>query len=286
MTPGRLPRLNHFKTIQKRKVLFNKFIELRRAIYIILGTFDELINRKNDFVVLYYHSINNDGWRFSVKPKEFKKQMRYMLKHYSNVDLEEVVTYLTKNNHNSKSSFLVTFDDGYKNLLEVAPYLMKLGVKPTLFVISDREKLVRKSIGTKRPLLSDDDLKKLMSLGWNIESHGKTHRRLTELTKDCLAEEIKESKMDLERISGKNVVGFSYPHGKYSDVIIDAVKSAGYKIAFSTDDIPFGSKANKYAVPRVGVDGTHTFAEFKYLALPSVLAFRKLVKSTFLGRYL
>lgn len=260
--------------------------KLRGAIYITLGIFDRALNRKNSFVILCYHSIDDDGWCFSTGFKEFKKQMRYMLKNYSPVGLRDVVNYLKKGKSKEKPCFLLTFDDGYKNLLEVALYLTKLGIKPTLFVISDRKNLVRKSIATKRTMLSNDDLKKLSDLGWDIESHGKTHQTLTGISKNELLNEILDSKKDLEKILDKKVTAFSYPHGKYPEDVIDCLKTSGYGVAFSTKDIRFSREVNRFEIPRIGVDGTHSFAEFKYIASPSVLAFRRLVKSTFLGRYL
>lgn len=269
----------------KTKII-NQFTKLRRAIYIVLGRFDEIVNRKNGFVVLAYHSIDDSGWRFSVSPKEFKKQIEFMTKHYSHLELKDFLECIENGEPKKRPCFMVTLDDGYKNVKSTVSYLKNRGINPILFAISDRNKPDRQSIATKRALLSDTDLRKLSDLGWEIGSHGKTHTVVTSLDENNLKKELVNSKNDLETIIGKKITAFSYPHGKYSKEVKNEVRKAGYKIAFSADDLEIGGRVDRYAIPRVGVDNTHSFSEFKYLASPSVLAFRKLVKSTFIGRYL
>lgn len=76
--------------------------------------------------------------------------------------------------------------------------------------------------------------------GFEIASHSMTHPYLTDLPSDSLWWEIKESKIMLESIFNKAVVGFCYPFNMYNDTIKDMVRSAGYLWARSgaeTDDV-------------------------------------------------
>ncbi|MFC1722362.1 hypothetical protein ACFL0C_01795, partial [Patescibacteria group bacterium] len=47
---------------------------------------------------------------------------------------------------------------------------------------------------------------------------------------------------------------------------------------FSMDDNLKVSQQNKYVLPRVGVDSSHSFEDFQASITPPVILFRKLVK--------
>ena len=268
------------------QAVLNMLIRLRRAIYITLGTYDRLTGRRNDFVILGYHSISDDGWCFSTRVEDFKKQINYMVKHYASGNLSNLIAFINNEKKINEPTFIITFDDGYKNNLEVVDFLKKLKILPVLFAVSDRDVYVNKVEISNRKMLLDSDLKILVRNGWDVGSHSKTHKLLTKLSGNKLIKEISESKKVLEKITGKKVVAFSYPHGKYSDKAKVSIKNLGYKAAFSMDDLLLSSKTDTYAIPRVGVNGTHTFEEFKHIASPSVLAFRRLIKESSFGKFL
>jgi peptidoglycan/xylan/chitin deacetylase (PgdA/CDA1 family) len=258
--------------------------KIRRGIYITLGFFDQYLNRKNKINIFCYHSVSNNKWRFSIKPKDFKKQIDYITKHYEYCPLEDI--FKVAQDKSKLSYYSITFDDGYNDLLNIVPYLKNLEIKPTLFMLSDKLHIVKESLDSDLPLLSNKNLKKLIAAGWSIQSHGQTHAILTELTTNHLENEIFESKEVIEHMVGKKVTSFSYPCGKYNNKVINFIKKSGYKYAFSMDDGFINKTTDKYSIPRIGVDASHSFSEFKYLGSPSVILFRKLIKSTFIGNYL
>lgn len=126
-----------------------------------------------------------------------------------------------------KRSIVCTFDDGYTGLLENAlPIMNKYGFTATVYVCTDylghyndwnfKDK-------TRRLHMSIDELAKLQKNGWEIGSHGVTHRSLLRLNDDEIATELGESKKILEDQFGE-VTSYAYPYGDYSDYIMKQVK--------------------------------------------------------------
>ena len=82
-----------------------------------------------------------------------------------------------------------------------------------------------------------EDLKKMLDLGFEIGSHTKTHARFIDISKEqnIMTEEIKGSKIDLERKLNISCKYISWPFGKISDIneqSIRYVKSCNYRACF------------------------------------------------------
>jgi hypothetical protein len=77
----------------------------------------------------------------------------------------------------------------------------------------------------------------------------------------------------------------AYPKGRYTKEILHETQKAGYAMGFSMDDDMISHKTNLFKVPRIGVDRTHTFEEFKTLFTTRSIAFRKVIKNSPLKRW-
>lgn len=249
----------------------------RFTVYTLLGTFDRALKRENNLVIYCYHNLTNNPWLFHVSPSTFKKQMAYLSSIGNFVSLKDIELYLQGKKQLPQKAFAITFDDGYRGVKTALPVVKKLGIKPSVFVLPHVSKVDRTEIANHSELLSAKEIHQLEKSGWEIGYHGLTHKKLTRLTKAQMQKEVSRPK-------GLNY--FAYPHGKYNAEIETEVQKQNYKLAFSMNDQLLTMNSDRFAIPRVGVMGDHTDAEFKYLASPSVLAFRKLVKSTMLRKYL
>ena len=134
--------------------------------------------------------------------------------------------------------------------------------------------------------ISPDDKKLSISMTWdelremqqnNIEigSHTVSHPILSMLNEEQLGFEIGESKKIIENQLQESVDTIAYPVGQfesYSNNVINATKSAGYKIGFSYIDAMNNLKMlNRYSVPRLHVDMDSPLSLFKSkLCLPEV----------------
>ena len=149
-------------------------------------------------------------------------------------------------NVQTSPKIVITFDDGCESdLLIAAPLLKDHHFNATFYIVSD-------FIG-RRGYLSPYQLKELSNLGFEIGSHSKTHRYLTDLNIKDLFFEVKESKDQLEQILGKTITHFSCPGGRYNPLVIQAVKEAGYQ-TMATSQIGVNCiKSNRFSLSRVSI---------------------------------
>ena len=66
-----------------------------------------------------------------------------------------------------------------------------------------------------------------------IGSHCVTHPNLTQIGEKKTKEELGKSKMDLEKITGREVNILAFPYSAYNQKIVEWAKQAGYKHMFS-----------------------------------------------------
>jgi peptidoglycan/xylan/chitin deacetylase (PgdA/CDA1 family) len=196
-------------------------------------------------LILAYHRVNpevRDG--LSVSPAMLRDQLAWLLERgWVNVVLEETIT--SGRVEAPRKSFAITFDDGYQdNYLHGAPVLEWLGVRGTVFLVSDM-------IDSNEPfpwLASDTNsfdsedlhmttpqLRDGMERGTFVYgSHTRTHPFLSRLDTDEAWTEIHDSKMQLEKHLGIEVTTFCYPAGDFSEETVDLVREAGYRAAVVT----------------------------------------------------
>lgn len=135
-------------------------------------------------------------------------------------------SYLALNTEERKHSIVCTFDDGYVGLLHNAmPIMNEFNFTATVFVCTDyighcndwnyKDKEVRQH-------LSIEELYELKKHGWEIGSHGVTHRSLLRLNDEELTMELEESKRILENKFGP-VTSYAYPYGDYSEYVMKQV---------------------------------------------------------------
>lgn len=255
------------------------FIYARNLVYMTIGVLSAIFpSRKPKIVVYCYHSISNDGWRFSVTKENFEKQINFLLKNQQPIKSSDLDDYISGKKKLEQDSFVITFDDGYEDVLSVKDFLSGVGVFPTMFVLSDRESVLREELETDRPLLSDRGILELKQSGWEIGSHGATHTDFSKLKSDEITAEVLGSKEKIEKSIGVSVEYFAYPKGRYTVEVLEYVEKAKYKLAFSVNDGYVNRETSRFLIPRVGVDGTHTMKQFPYLALPLSMLFRKVLK--------
>lgn len=252
---------------------------LRKIIYTVTLYLNKVaFNMNNQIVVLSYHDISNRNWEYSVKPINFKKQINYLINNgYKFVDIKEF-TQLIKQSEYSGKYVLLTFDDGYESIFEIRKFLQKHKIKPLLFLLAGT-RVNRKELSNSVPLLTTNQVKELLNIGWDLGSHSMTHANFNELSQHDLNYEILKSKQRLEKLYARRINYFSYPKGKYSQEIIKLIKKAKYTHAFSMDDEILGNKnITNYAIGRVGIVNSHSMIEFKATVLPLTILLRKYIK--------
>jgi peptidoglycan/xylan/chitin deacetylase (PgdA/CDA1 family) len=213
-----------------------------------------------DVLVLSYHAVSAD-WpaALSVTPEQFEQQLRLLVaRGYRGVTFTEATRVPPGR------SVALTFDDGYRSVLELAfPIMQRLGLPGTVFVPT-------KFVGLERPMswpgidrwlggphehelvpLGWGELEELAEAGWEVGSHTVSHPYLSRLPGDELAHELTESKRACEEALGRPCVSLAYPYGDYDEAVVLAAAAAGYATACTVPRVL--EPPRPLAWPRVGV---------------------------------
>ena len=196
--------------------------------------------------IFLYHQIadvpaHNDPLGLAVTPRAFERQMDYLSRNgYRCLSLGEAVNILRAGQPQPKKTFVLTFDDGFRDLyITVWPILDKHGFTATVFFVpgcagrsSDWE---GQSGDLSGPLLSWPEARELSQAGFTFASHTITHPRLVNLTADQARREIRDSKPMLEDELGVEVEFFSYPYSAHDASIREIVTESGYTAACGGD---------------------------------------------------
>jgi len=167
---------------------------------------------------------------------------------------------------------VVTFDDGFKSVAELAaPILEELCVPATVFVVTAAPSggrpldwpALRRWLGPGDEAeimpLDWSELRALRDVGWEIASHTETHPHLTRIPPEQLARELVNSKDRISQEVG-DCTSFCAPFGEVNISIIDAIGKAGY--TFACNSIRGFPEIN-LNLPRVAishVDGMRIFS--------------------------
>ena len=179
--------------------------------------------------------------------------------------LNELEKYLNKNkiknyyNQKEKVKYGTAYkennDELYKNeFKKIMNYYGNLKLKHKIL-----DYLLKKFeiyIKPKDYYLNKKEIRYLSSLGMIIGSHSESHTLLSRLSFKKQFEEIKNSKIFLEKIINKNIDTFCYPYGgkiSYNKNTLKILKKLKFKLAYTVEyrDINFKDIKNKpYELPR------------------------------------
>ena len=221
--------------------------------------------------VLSYHSISNDNCPLSLNINKFEKQLIYLKnKKYQSINFDEV-------NLKKEKQIIITFDDGYKNIISnCLPLLKKYNFKAICFIVtnfigknnswdSNNKNIISKE------LMNKENLNEWINSGMTLGSHSHDHYDLTKLNYNEIRYQIEKSKGVLEDLSGTEINSFCYPYGKYnSNIHVQMTDSSTYSNAFTTNRSRYVlDRHDKYLIPRI--DMGKPYSKFKiYLKLETI----------------
>jgi len=220
-------------------------------------------------IVLGYHAIADLDdepviGRYSVAPERFAEQLDTLMRRgWTFVDLDAVLAALAGERELPDRAVLLTFDDAYADLLNVVcPILEERGLSAVAFAVTDQvggtNVWDNRNGAQTLDLLDADGLRQISERGIEIGSHTATHPHLPELPPDQLEAEVVASADQLESLGLPRPRAFSYPYGLWDPRVADAVRGAGYEIAFAVDRGVVQNGCNRYALPRTAVHVTDT----------------------------
>ncbi|MCP4110613.1 MAG: polysaccharide deacetylase family protein [Desulfobacteraceae bacterium] len=215
-------------------------------------------------VFLYHKFSNKTSGKYSVTQAAFEEQMKYLKENeYRIITLNQFLNFLDYNAPLHPKSVLLTFDDGWESMYDIAfPILKKYGFPATFFIYTD-------FIG-KDQAMSWDQIRELAEYGFDIQCHTKTHQDLSESDKgesfeDYFADLEKEILIPSHLIArhlNKKCTCLAYPLGKTNSLVTAFLMEHGYRAGFTFDKGQNPFFVNNFLIRRTMVSGNCTIEEF------------------------
>ncbi len=215
--------------------------------------------------ILMYHYIrtvtnpyDHLGIGLSVTPEHFEEQMSYLVSQgYTTVTLDDLVAHWKTGAPLPNNPIILTFDDGYGDLYTAAlPVLQKYNLKATAYITTDHIDTPNYLTGTQLHELTNSPL-------ITIAAHTMTHPDLRNISPGKLHHEIVGSKSWLEGFTGRPVLHFAYPAGRYNEYTMREVRRAGFETATTTDGGTYHASRDRFATTRTRIHGSMTIETFK-----------------------
>lgn len=219
-------------------------------------------------IVLTYHSLDESGSWTSISPELFKKQMAYLIRNdYHCISLRGWIETVISRRQCPPRTFVLTFDDGYKDNYEIAlPILKAHKFTATVFVVTGQ--IGMSAVWEKKegipdlPMMSVEDIREMSKSGIDIQPHSHNHPSLPKLEEAGIKEEILCSKGTIEAITKKEADLFCYPYGHYDNRVISLLKNQGFKGAVTIDFGRDDAGADPFRLKRIGSARFRTLFRF------------------------
>lgn len=231
-------------------------------------------------VLMYHHLLKaHELGRFTnvsttMTDTQFANEMQYLKnKNYETVSIYELQQFMRNEITLPAYSIVLTFDDGLLSTLEYAyPILKQHGFKATQFLITHRnehEPTDRTFDYKDLQAISRPDMENMRDV-FTYESHTYNLHDMVGKTGSMLLTPYHEVVQDLKRSLTiiPDAKAFAYPFGQYNINTIDAVKEAGFTMAFSTKPGYNNPDDDLYQIKRLYSDQKTTFAQYQKMVLP------------------
>jgi peptidoglycan/xylan/chitin deacetylase (PgdA/CDA1 family) len=207
------------------------------AYYSELAPFRALFRRSNP--ILTYHKLG-------PRPSQVRLKGLYVSQQLFTHQMKELRAAgfaggsLAEWNQPNENRVIVTFDDGYLNVLRygldalATHKLRAIQFLPVNFLGLRNEWDVANGEAPE-PIMNRSQVKEWISAGHEIGSHSLSHPFLTRLSLPAAREEIAASRRKLEDLFGRGIDHFCYPYGDWNPAVRDMVQEAGYKTACTTE---------------------------------------------------
>ena len=230
------------------------------------------------YPVLMYHGIQDSEGEaghfdpvYSVTHQQFTEQLDWLQDNgYKACTLEQAEMAAT-----GEKIVVITFDDGdITNFTAALPQLSQRSMPAEFYITSDW-------IGNEFSMTADQ-LRKLDQLGMPVDSHGKTHKYLSDLDDDEMRLELEVSKQTLEEILDKNINTVALPGGRGDHRTRELAKQLGYK-KLCTSVLGYNDKgSDPFKLKRIAVTRQMSLDAFASLVSADGNVMRKLKMRQFI----
>lgn len=195
-------------------------------------------------ILLYHHlgdtkSTDPAVTEYFVGAEQFTDEMQTLFDlGYRTITVTELVNAIRHGGNLPNKPVIISFDDGFESVNTIAyPIMETFGFVGVTYVPA--------RVINVPGYESADELKQLVSSGWEVGSHSFSHPFLTK--SDNLTLEIGGSKAIIEKLIGSPVYSFAYPYGDTNADITNRV-AAYYSSGAGLGD--FVRQGDKYFLSR------------------------------------
>jgi peptidoglycan/xylan/chitin deacetylase (PgdA/CDA1 family) len=180
--------------------------------------------------ILTFHALDDQRSVISFPPELFRRGMARLFEiGYRTISLLEAVDSLRLKKPFPDRSFVITFDDGYRSVYDVAfPILQDFRMTATIFLTVGG----RKGIGSEerlpslggRLMLNWHEILEMRQGGIEFGAHTLTHPDLTCLPLERVKSEILDSKVMIENALSDLVKCFAAPFSRYDHRSLEIIR--------------------------------------------------------------
>ena len=218
--------------------------------------------------ILGFHKVGEPSAGHSRTPwyvpeAEFVEHLRYLRDNNWHVlNLNECVSAISNSQVLPERSALLTFDDGYRSMVDIVlPWLRHFAFPSVVFIPTQFIGGANDFDSGYEPIEAICDwehLRQLSRHSCSVQSHGVSHRSFSWIESADKEQELLQSKLVLEANLRKPVEMFAYPYGRMGEESLAAsqrLNRVGYKAAClyggGVNCLPI---ANPYMLARVAME--------------------------------
>ena len=231
-----------------------------------------------NFVMLQYHHVSTTTPPVtSISPADFKTHMAYLKDNHTVISLDQALTHIKTNTPLPNKSVVITFDDGYVNILENAhPILVEYNFPYTIFINPA-------IIGETTSQLNWEQVKSMQPLA-TFANHTLDHAHLltrygSEHENKWLKRVMKDVNQAEELITenlGYSKKWLAYPYGEFNSKLKEQLLEGGY-IGFGQQSGAVSHFSDFGALPRFPAAGIYASLNSLKTKLDSLAMPAKLV---------
>ena len=229
--------------------------------FIALCPFQAFAQYQNQAVILQYHHVSPQTPPItSLSPEAFNLHMNYLDDNgFSVLPLQDVIANLKNAGSLPDKTAVITFDDGYTSVFEVAYPILKARDWPfTVFVTTGL-------VGSNDRLYSSwEQIREMASAGATIANHTVSHPYLIQhngASEDEWLQRVESEIMDAEeairRETGQQHKLLAYPYGEYNLSIQTLVNTLGF-VGIGQHSGPINSNSDFTALSRFPFSGIYS----------------------------
>jgi peptidoglycan/xylan/chitin deacetylase (PgdA/CDA1 family) len=210
--------------------------------------------------ILMYHAVEvgpPSGYGYAVPAGQFERQLETIRRaRFETISLGQLFDGLDGKAPLPRKPIVLTFDDAYRNVHELAwPLMRERAMTGTLFVVADHvgggNEWDHMKGGPRLELMGAAAIREMAGSGWEIGSHGCRHLELAKATESEQRDEIFRSKSEIESLLGMTPEFYAYPFGSYAKPVKGMLREAGYRGAVSMFSKEASVTADRFCLRRI-----------------------------------